>query len=171
MAAGTVKHLLFAFVLAAGTPAIVAAQLPPQSSPVDSGREVRVTTFVNHEQLSGRLLARYARSDAELQLCTSFQPCRVRGDSAWVRHIPTAQLLRLEVRKGDHAMTGFIAGGVTGAVLVGLFSAGLNAAFCEESDCGSSAGPLLRGGLIGGVTFGFIGGMIGTLFPKWGPAQ
>jgi hypothetical protein len=171
MGAGTVKHLIFAFVLVVSTPIVITAQLPPQGTGVDSGREVRVTTLVNHEQLTGRLLARYARSDADLQLCTSFQPCRVGGDSTKARHIPTAQLLRLEVRKGDQAMTGFIAGGVTGAVLTGLLAAGLQAGLCEGSDCGSSTGPLLRGGLIGGVFFGFIGGMIGTLFPKWGPAQ
>jgi hypothetical protein len=165
------KCILLGLALVAIAPMVVPAQLPSHGTAVDSGREVRVTTLVDHEQLSGRLFARFTRSDAELQLCTSFQQCRVRGDSAKARRIPTEQLLRLEVRKGDHAMTGFIAGGIAGAVLTGLLAAGLDAGFCEGSDCGPSTVPLLRGGLIGGVTFGFIGGMIGTLFPKWGPAQ
>jgi hypothetical protein len=163
------KRLVLLLLLSAGTPLLLTAQWPSLPAAVDSGRVVRVTTLPDHRRLTGRLLARYARTDADLLLCPALRPCRAPGDSAAVQHISSSQLLRLEVRTGDHAMTGLLYGGITGAALFALAAGSLHG-LCDSNACGTQLGDTIRGGLIGGVAFGFLGGLVGTLIPRWGPA-
>lgn len=162
------QRLVFLTLLIGG-PVLLGAQVSSPVVPVDSGREVRVTTMA--EQMSGRLLARYERGDPAVRLCTTpWNSCGGRGDSTARRTISVNELLRLEVRRGDHGMTGFLAGAVTGALLGSTFVLGISG-MCDSSDCGPRFWPTVGGGLAGAVSVGFLGGLIGTMFPKWSRVQ
>jgi uncharacterized protein (DUF2062 family) len=54
---------------------------------------------------------------------------------------------------------------VVGGVL-GLLVAG----FCDAASCHSLGHGVLVGALVGGLPAAAVGGVIGSLYPKWGPA-
>ena len=156
------SHRVF-LTLLIGVPVVLGAQVSSAAVSVDSGKEVRVTTMA--EQLSGRLLARYEHGDPAVRLCTTpWNSCGGHGDSTARRTISANELLRLEVREGDHGMTGFFAGAVIGALLGADFVYGLSRL---SEDSGPRTWPTIQGALAGAVSIGFIGGMIGTHYPKW----
>ena len=155
-------RLVFLTLLIGGQMSL-GAQVSSPAVPVDSGKEVRVTTMA--EQMSGRLLARYEHGDPAVRLCTiPWNSCSGRGDSTGRHTISASELLRLEVRQGDHGMTGFFAGAVIGALLGADFVYTLTR-LSEEG--GSRTWPTVQGALAGAVSIGFIGGMIGAHYPKW----
>ena len=160
------SRLVF-LILLSSVPAVLGAQVIPAAMPVDSGREVRVTTMA--EQLRGRLLARYEHGDPAVRLCTTpWNSCSARGDSTSRRTISGSEFLRLEVRQGDNGMTGFLVGAVTGALMGAEF---VHALRKLSEDGGPSAWPTIEGALAGAVSIGFLGGMIGTTIPKWRRVQ
>ncbi len=157
------------FGLAFAVPAAAHSQSPLPTIPVDSGREVRVTTMA--DQMGGRLLARYEHGDPAIRFCTTpWNSCGARGDSTGRRTISESELLRLEVRQGDYGMTGFLAGAVTGALMGAAFVVGISG-WCDTGDCGPRFWPTVGGGLTGAVSIGFLGGMIGSTIPKWRRVQ
>jgi hypothetical protein len=140
---------------------MASAQSPPPTLPLDSGRTVRVTTAV--ERSSGVLLAPYSRASLALQFC------RALPEGCVERTVPSREILRLEVAAGTHARSGAIIGGATGAVaggFIGLMVAGL----CDAASCPPIGRSVLIGGVVGALPMGAIGGLIGSLFPRWGPA-
>ena len=145
-----------------GVPLALGAQVINPALPVDSGREVRVTTIA--EQLRGHLLARYDHGDPAVHLCQTWNACGARGDSTGRRVISVREIFRLEVRQGDHGMTGFVVGAVTGGLLGADF---VNAMYNWSGDAGPRTWPTIEGALAGAVSIGFLGGMIGTRYPKW----
>ncbi len=151
--------VLIAFFCLAGTGA---AQGTRSAFPLDSGRDVRVTTLA--ERMTGRLQAPFSRNDQTLRFCAGA------AAECAARSIPTNDLLRLEVRRGSHAKAGAIIGGIAGAVVGGFFGY-LITGFCDAADCPSTGQGLVVGGLIGGASGGATGGLIGALVPRWGAPE
>lgn len=148
--------------------ASVQGQAPVTGSPVDSGKAVRMHTATGI--ITGRLTARFHQTDDTLRYCRyPGPPCLGTEDSVAMRTIAAATLQRLEVSPGSHWRRGAVIGGVFGAIMGGVSTAFL-ISFCEGSECGSKRSrdlAVVLGGLSGGLTFGALGALWGSAFPRW----
>lgn len=76
-----------------------------------------------------------------------------------------AERLRLVERRGTHATTGLIAGGITG-VLFGALVATVVRAACDAADC-DGVGPYAVAVPVFGGAGALLGTGVGTLFARW----
>lgn len=146
--------------LCALAPVGLAAQDTLLPVTIDSGKLVRMHT--TNSVVLGRLTARYQRPDAILHYCRyPGPPCLGIDDSAAVRTIPAATLLRLEVSQGSQWPRGALIGGVLGGVGGALFTG----AACSE--CSFKTGDFILLGIINGIFWGGVGALVGSAFPRW----
>jgi hypothetical protein len=131
---------------------------------IDSGTLVRMTPQIG-APFEGRLVQPVPAAGSVLITCRyPGPPCSDPTDSAAIRRIQTASLLRLEVQHGNHAGSGALLGGAIGVVF-GFLGSSFARGFCDTQDCLSSANTApLRGGLLGAA----IGGLFGWASPRWG---
>lgn len=160
------RQFLRIFPLLLFLPAITTAQSPIVTTPIDSGRDVRVTT--NTGRLSGRLLSSYTSADTLLRLCRMpWDPCGLSGDSTGAHTVRSADLLRLEVQRGNRAGHGALIGAGVGAGLGVLTFLSVDS-WCSECTTHSSDLPKA---VLGSAGMGaLIGAALGLFFPGWGPA-
>lgn len=144
----------------------MAAQQPSLPAAVDSGRMVRMYTATT--MIEGRLLARFDRNDPSLRYCRfPGRPCLGIEDTAAMRTMPVTELRRLEIATGSHWRRGATIGGVVGGVL-GALSTAFAISFCESAHCADNrASIIVLGGMSGGLTFGALGALWGSAFPRW----
>ena len=159
--------------------ALAPVRLPAQDTilpvTIDSGKMVRMQT--THSVVIGRLTARYQRPDAILHYCRyPGPPCLGAEDSAAVRTMPVATVLRLEVSQGSAWRRGAVIGGVLGAVTGGFMTAFL-LSFRECTRCGSKTPIIVAGAISNGLFWGGLAALWGSAFPRWskesplGPAR
>jgi len=143
-----------------------AAQQPPLPASVDSGKMVRMYTATT--MIEGRLLAPFVRNDSSLRYCRfPGRPCLGIEDTAAMRTMPVGALRRLDVSTGSHWRRGALIGGVLGAAIGGLGTA-LLVGLCDTAHCASHGDTMvILGGLSGGLTFGALGALWGSAFPRW----
>ncbi len=146
-------------------PARLAAQDTLAPVTIDSGKMVRM--HLAHSVVIGRLTSRFQRTDAALQYCRyPGPPCLGAEDSAAVRTMPVATVLRLEVSQGSLWGRGAIIGGVLGAVTGGFATAYL-LSFRECMRCESKTPIIVAGAISNGLFWGGLGALWGSAFPKW----
>lgn len=132
---------------------------------IDSGKMVRMHT--THSIVLGRLTARFQNTDAALHYCRyPGPPCLGAEDSAAVRTMPVATVLRLEVSQGSAWRRGAVIGGVLGAVTGGLATAYV-LGFRECTRCESKTPIIVAGAISNGLFWGGLGALWGSAFPRW----
>ncbi len=152
-------------VLCPLVPVGVAAQDTLLPVAVDSGKMVRM--HLAHSVVIGRLTTRFQRSDAELHYCRyPGPPCLGIEDSAAVRTVPAANLLRIEVSQGSLWHRGAVIGGVLGAVTGGFATAFL-LSFRECIKCDPETPIIVVGAISNGLFWGGLGALWGSAFPRW----
>ncbi|MBK7596329.1 MAG: hypothetical protein IPJ11_14080 [Gemmatimonadetes bacterium] len=142
------------------------AQQPPLPASVDSGKMVRMYTATT--MLEGRLLAPYGMGDSALHYCRfPGRPCLGIEDSAAMRTIPVSDLRRLDVSTGSHWRRGALIGGVLGAAM-GVLGTAFLVSMCDTADCAANRDTIvILGGISCGLTFGALGALWGSAFPRW----
>ena len=149
-----------------GSAPTASAQQPPLPASVDSGKMVRMYTATT--MIEGRLLAPYGKHDSALYYCRfPGRPCLGIEDSAAMRTIPVSDLRRLDVSTGSHWRRGALIGGVLGAAM-GVLGTAFLVSMCDTADCASNRDTIvLLGGISSGLTFGALGALWGSAFPRW----
>jgi|CXWL01.1.fsa_nt_gi hypothetical protein len=157
---------LFAGLVLLGLAPTASAQQPALPTSVDSGKMVRMYTATT--MIQGRLLAPFGRNDSALRYCRfPGRPCVGIEDSAAMRTIPVTALRRLDVSNGSHWRRGALIGGVIGAAM-GVVGTAFVVSMCDTSDCASHRNTIVMlGGISSGLTFGALGALWGSAFPRW----
>lgn len=147
--------------LCAFAPVGLAAQDTLAPVTIDSGKLVRMRT--TNSVAIGRLTSPYQRTDAILHYCRyPGPPCVGIEDSAAVRTMSAATLLRLEVSQGSQWRRGALIGGVLGAV-TGAYVATM----IPCTKCSSKSEGVVLLGVFNGLLWGGIGAVVGSAFPRW----
>jgi hypothetical protein len=155
------RAVVLLVALCAFAPVGLAAQDTLAPVTIDSGKLVRMHT--THSIVIGRLTSRYQRTDAILHYCRyPGPPCLSIEDSAAMRTIPAATLLRFEVSQGSQWPRGALIGGVLGAVTGAYVATEIP---CTK--CSSKAEGVVLVGVFNGLLWGGIGAVIGSAFPRW----
>ncbi|MBL0178962.1 MAG: hypothetical protein IPP98_07550 [Gemmatimonadetes bacterium] len=84
-----------------------------------------------------------------------------------MRTIPVSDLRRLDVSTGSHWRRGGLIGGVIGAAM-GVVGTAFAVSMCDTADCASNRDTIvILGGISSGLTFGALGALWGSAFPRW----
>jgi len=81
--------------------------------------------------------------------------------------VPASDVDSLWVRRGNHAGTGALIGGVVAGLAVGAFGAAVSKSDCEGGYACHEASAFFGGLLIGGVMGSGVGALIGAAVPRW----
>jgi hypothetical protein len=105
-----------------------------------------------------------------IQFCRHSGPqCTDPSDTSAIRRVPTASLTGLDVQRGTLWASGALWGaliGIAAGELVSEMAGTLCGGETGNRDCGPTTAQYI---VIGAVTFGVIGGIIGGGKPKWSP--
>ena len=137
------------------TPAL--AQGAPVTVPVDSGAVVRLTWREKPIRI-GKLLATLQRASDSVAYCRYPGPPCSSGSASGMEVQPTAQLVRVELRRGSRAARGALIGAGVGAAVLGLG----RLAFANEDN----PAPLTGSRVAGAITFVAIGAGVGALIGR-----
>ena len=135
--------------------------------PIDSGTLVRMVPLAG-PPIEGRLVQRFPAVGSTLYACRyPGPPCHDPADSAAIRRVQLASLLRVDVQRGSHLGTGAFIGGIIGAA---LFTAGgsIGHSLCESADCGPSTTTLTIRSALAGTLLVLL---FGAASPRWGPPK
>ena len=148
----------------------LAAQDSLVHATIDSGTLVRMRPATG-AAFQGRLVQPLTPSSPVILFCRlPARACADPSDTSAIQRVTTASLIGLEVQRGTRWASGALWGGLIG-IAAGKLVSELVGTLCPgeagNRDCGPSSAGYTA---IGAVTFGVIGGIIGSGKPKWSPA-
>ncbi len=144
-------------------PADAAAQLPSQPPLADSGVVIRA--WMGDTELRGRLLQPLRPGADSVRYCRfPGPPCDLNPHPSQLGWLRPADLDHLHRQVGTRAVRGAVIGGV-GMFALGLIG-GLTLNGLCEFDCPSGTEIVLGSIIVGGLTGGSLGALIGSAFPR-----